>query len=241
MSPSASVSAALQSIIAAPGALAQRLHVGGADRSFSPSVTSLRRRLGRRSPVLGSGALGPELAPCACGWRSVGSAGFSASAGFAGARSSGACGGHRRRRGLRQRLAPRAASAWQPPRRRLRCLGGLGRLFCLSRLFGLGPLSSSSRFALFLFALLRSRLPSCAAPFSSALALLLLDPPGAGAAPRSPRRSCRSRAAGADRVVVAGDHVVDGRRVAVGVDQADDRDAAGAPPRGRRSPRSSGR
>ena len=31
--------------------------------------------------------------------------------------------------------------------------------------------------------------------------------------------------AGADRVVVARDHVVDAVRVAVGVDQADDRDA----------------
>ena len=56
-------------------------------------------------------------------------------------------------------------------------------------------------------------------------ALLLLDPPGAGALLDRAADRADHQLAGADRVVVAGDHVVDRLRVAVGVDQADDRDA----------------
>jgi hypothetical protein len=55
-------------------------------------------------------------------------------------------------------------------------------------------------------------------------ALLLLHPPGTGALLDSAADRADDQLAGADRVVVAGDHEVDRGRVAVGVDQADDRD-----------------
>ena len=77
--------------------------------------------------------------------------------------------------------------------------------------------SSSSRF-------LRSSSSFLRRSISSAMPLLLLDAPGAGAGLDRAADRADHQLAGADRVVVAGDHVVDRRRVAVGVDQADDRD-----------------
>src|SRR5262249_20683140 len=98
----------------------------------------------------------------------------------------------------------------------------LGLLACLLLRLGLGLLLGLLACLLLLLALPTLRfLAALAFLLLDAAALLLRPPPGGGALNGASQRP-DDQIAGADRVIVAGNDIVDGGRVAVGVDQADD-------------------
>ena len=114
------------------------------------------------------------------------------------------------------RCAAAAAAAAGP--------GGLRPAARPRRLFAAASSASCARLLLLLALACAPRPLSGAAPLPRRCACSSSDAPGAGALLDRAADRADHQLAGADRVVVAGDHVVDRARVAVGVDQADDRD-----------------
>ena len=203
-SPSASVRAALQSIIAAPVRSRSAFTSAAVTLTFRLppfSAASAHWRLRRRPRRRGLGRGSAPRRPAARPRRRLAAGGV-----VRRDRTRG-----RRRWGRRLRRFRLAAC-----RSRFRLRLGLRRGFL--RLLGLDPR------LLFLLALLALFLLLFAPLHFLGDALLLLHPPGAGALLDGAADRADHQLAGADRVVVAGDHVVDRGRVAVGVDQADDRD-----------------